>query len=514
MVFAFAGDSTMTRRLCFVLVGHVAVTIAGGPRGHHSERDTAARCGRPWPTTSIAAATWPAALRPLSASLRRARRTFPEGGCVLAVQPSLELRPVAARDAAVAEDATCASWRSRSSTGSRSSKIIDGAGAFPVRRGQHDTVAMETAIRLAREGNIVAMFPEGTRRAERAPEEARGASAHRRRAHRARGRRAARSRRGAREPTGCAGSRKLRVAYGAPVDIDDLRGLEIAEAAQEATDAADGAHHRARGVALSVLLAVDGDSLAHRAYHGGPKNIRLQRDLGLRELARAALARREARRDGRRLGHAHRADVPARGVHRVPVGTRVRRLDPRAARPAAAARQRRGLRRGKGDGYEADDFLAAAAHTWPGEVRVVTSDRDAYPARQRPGDDPPADEGRHRLDAHRRRRRARALRRRPGAGRRPDRAARRSVGQAAGRAGHRAEEGRRPPAAVRHARRGARRRALRLGGGDLRSTGESHDGRRRRRCRAPPTHERTGGRARAARELGLGGSRTARAGER
>lgn len=32
----------------------------------------------------------------------------------------------------------------------------------------------------------------------------------------------------------------------------------------------------------------------------------------------------------------------------------------------------------KADGYEADDFLAAAAHTWPGEVRVVTSDRDAY----------------------------------------------------------------------------------------------------------------------------------------
>jgi 1-acyl-sn-glycerol-3-phosphate acyltransferase len=28
---------------------------------------------------------------------------------------------------------------------------------------------------------------------------------------------------------------KLRVAYGAPVDIDDLRGHDIAEAAQEAT---------------------------------------------------------------------------------------------------------------------------------------------------------------------------------------------------------------------------------------------------------------------------------------
>src|ERR1022692_2794291 len=43
-------------------------------------------------------------------------------------------------------------------------KVIDGAGAFPVKRGLRDTVAIEKAVELAREGNIVAMFPEGTRR--------------------------------------------------------------------------------------------------------------------------------------------------------------------------------------------------------------------------------------------------------------------------------------------------------------------------------------------------------------
>ena len=42
--------------------------------------------------------------------------------------------------------------------------ILNGAGAFPVRRGQSDAEAIETAVRLAREGNVVAMFPEGTRR--------------------------------------------------------------------------------------------------------------------------------------------------------------------------------------------------------------------------------------------------------------------------------------------------------------------------------------------------------------
>jgi DNA polymerase-1 len=37
-----------------------------------------------------------------------------------------------------------------------------------------------------------------------------------------------------------------------------------------------------------------------------------------------------------------------------------------------------GFAAAKADGYEADDFLAAAASTWPGEVLVATSDRDAF----------------------------------------------------------------------------------------------------------------------------------------
>ncbi|HXH95928.1 MAG TPA: lysophospholipid acyltransferase family protein, partial [Gaiellaceae bacterium] len=42
--------------------------------------------------------------------------------------------------------------------------VLDGAGAFPVHRGQADVEAISTAVRLAREGHVVAMFPEGTRR--------------------------------------------------------------------------------------------------------------------------------------------------------------------------------------------------------------------------------------------------------------------------------------------------------------------------------------------------------------
>jgi len=112
--------------------------------------------------------------------------------------------------------------------------LIGAAGAFPVNRGQRDTVAIETAVRLAREGNVVAMFPEGTRRTKGLVK-----------------RFEARPRTGAARialeagvplvPAAIAGTDtllrlgKLRVAYGPPVDIDDLRGQDIAEAAQEAT---------------------------------------------------------------------------------------------------------------------------------------------------------------------------------------------------------------------------------------------------------------------------------------
>ena len=43
-------------------------------------------------------------------------------------------------------------------------QIARGAGAFKVRRGQADREAIQTAVELAREGHVIAMFPEGTRR--------------------------------------------------------------------------------------------------------------------------------------------------------------------------------------------------------------------------------------------------------------------------------------------------------------------------------------------------------------
>lgn len=113
--------------------------------------------------------------------------------------------------------------------------IITAAGAFPVRRGERDEEAIETAIALCREGHAVVMFPEGTRRRKgmRKKYEARWHTG------------AARIALEAGVPfipAGITGTNRLarlgplRVRYGAPVETGDLANLPAVEAAQIATD--------------------------------------------------------------------------------------------------------------------------------------------------------------------------------------------------------------------------------------------------------------------------------------
>jgi 1-acyl-sn-glycerol-3-phosphate acyltransferase len=44
--------------------------------------------------------------------------------------------------------------------------LLRGAGAFPIRRGERDLEAVTTAVEICRRGDVVAMFPEGTRRSK------------------------------------------------------------------------------------------------------------------------------------------------------------------------------------------------------------------------------------------------------------------------------------------------------------------------------------------------------------
>jgi len=113
--------------------------------------------------------------------------------------------------------------------------IIEAIGAFKVRRGEADREALSTARRLARAGNVVAMFPEGTRRSK--------GLLKRREAEVHDG--AARIALGAGVPlvpAAVAGTdrlarlAKLRVAYGAPIPLDDLEGLPRRQAARIATE--------------------------------------------------------------------------------------------------------------------------------------------------------------------------------------------------------------------------------------------------------------------------------------
>jgi len=113
--------------------------------------------------------------------------------------------------------------------------ILKFGGAFKVNRGQGDEQAIDTAVRLARDGEVVAIFPEGTRREKGLIKKFES-----------------RPRTGAARvalvagvplvPAAIAGTDRirrlgpLRVVYGAPVELDDLRELELREGAKIGTD--------------------------------------------------------------------------------------------------------------------------------------------------------------------------------------------------------------------------------------------------------------------------------------
>jgi 1-acyl-sn-glycerol-3-phosphate acyltransferase len=113
--------------------------------------------------------------------------------------------------------------------------LLKAAGAFRVRRGEGDVEAMRTAVELVRSGEIVVMFPEGTRRAKGL-----------------RKKRLARAHTGAARialtagaplvPAAISGTDRLlrlgplRVAFGEPLDLSDLAGLDQKRASVEATE--------------------------------------------------------------------------------------------------------------------------------------------------------------------------------------------------------------------------------------------------------------------------------------
>jgi DNA polymerase-1 len=126
------------------------------------------------------------------------------------------------------------------------------------------------------------------------------------------------------------------------------------------------------------LLAVDGDSFAHRAYHALPKSIRRNAVVGFtnmltrlweQERPEAVLVAWDTLSTPT---YRHEAFEPYQSG-RVFEESLLEQLD---LLPEVVAAM--GFLVAKAPGYEADDFLAAAAAAWPGSVLVATSDRDAF----------------------------------------------------------------------------------------------------------------------------------------
>jgi DNA polymerase-1 len=126
------------------------------------------------------------------------------------------------------------------------------------------------------------------------------------------------------------------------------------------------------------LLAVDGDSFAHRAYHSMPKSVRLNAVVGFVNMVS-------------RLWEQERPDAVLVAWDTLEIPT----YRHEAYEPYQSGRvfedsileqlailpkfcEAASFIVGKGGGYEADDFLAAAARAWPGDVLLATSDRDAF----------------------------------------------------------------------------------------------------------------------------------------
>jgi DNA polymerase I len=127
-----------------------------------------------------------------------------------------------------------------------------------------------------------------------------------------------------------------------------------------------------------VLLAVDGDSLAHRAYHALPKSIKLNAVLGFTNFL---LRLYDAEDPAAVLVAWDSPDAPTYRHEALPVyqsgrvfeDSIVHQLD---LLPGFV--ESFGFACAKAPGYEADDFLAAAAKRWRGPALVATSDRDAF----------------------------------------------------------------------------------------------------------------------------------------
>ncbi|HZQ82255.1 MAG TPA: 5'-3' exonuclease [Gaiellaceae bacterium] len=127
-----------------------------------------------------------------------------------------------------------------------------------------------------------------------------------------------------------------------------------------------------------LLLAIDGDSLAHRAYHALPKQIRFNAVVGFGNFL---IRLWESEQPESVLVGWDSLETPTYRHEALPAYQSGREFEDSILEQLALLPpfvESFGFAIGKAGGYEADDFLAAAASSWDGPVLVATSDRDAF----------------------------------------------------------------------------------------------------------------------------------------
>lgn len=133
-----------------------------------------------------------------------------------------------------------------------------------------------------------------------------------------------------------------------------------------------------------VLLAIDGDSLAHRAYHALPKSIRGEGGRPANALVgfgNFLLRLWESEAPSSVVVGWDTLDTPTYRNEALPEYQTGRVFEPAIVEQLSvlpALVESFGFVAAKTAGFEADDFLAAAAAGWSGPVLVATSDRDAF----------------------------------------------------------------------------------------------------------------------------------------
>ena len=400
MVRAFAGDSTMTRLLPIGADTLAPLSTVTGAR--YCSRGIAAPAELALPPHRRAQLA--GAEGPLPASGERAENVSGEGGLVLAANHWSNFDPWPLGDPVLPAPVLPLHGQGGALLVPARHDHRRRPAAFKVRRGEQDEEAIATAVALARDGHIVVMFPEGTRRKKGCARSTRRAGA--------RARRAIALEAGVPlVPAGIAGTERLarlgplRVAYGPPIEVGRSRRLRPDEAAASRptgspTRARAGAQRRMR-----PLLVVDGDSFAHRAYHALPKSMRAPTAA---RRTRSSASRTCSCGSGRTSGRARCWSPGTRSTSRRTATPRSRRTRAGASSTDELLEQldllptlveAMGFAAAKAPGYEADDFLAAGVafeEAAGGSALVATRRPRRLPARRATDDRAAARGGRRR----------------------------------------------------------------------------------------------------------------------